>query len=109
MLSFLIQNFSASVAEAAAVNPNGTKTFLPNGVSTFFNNGKEDVIHSLRKLRNPPSSLVTVLVVPFNEIPQFSEDLIPFMISFISLFVDIISEPLNNDEGFNFIVSKTIS
>ena len=26
-----------SVAKAAAVNPNGNKTFLANGVSKFFN------------------------------------------------------------------------
>ena len=27
---------AASVADAAAVNPNGNKTFLANGVNTFF-------------------------------------------------------------------------
>ena len=28
---------AGSVDKAAAVNPNGTKTFLANGVSRFFN------------------------------------------------------------------------
>ena len=38
---------AASVAHAAAVNPNGIKTLLADGVSTFLING-------LRKLKNPP-------------------------------------------------------
>ena len=29
-----------SVADAAVVTPNGSKTFLANGISTFFINGK---------------------------------------------------------------------
>ena len=44
----------ASVAEATAVNPNGTKTLLAIGVSTFSINGRPAVINGLKNLRNPP-------------------------------------------------------
>ena len=44
-----------SVADAAAVNPNGTKTLLVNSISLFFINGKAVVINGLTKLRNTPS------------------------------------------------------
>ena len=44
----------ASVAGAAAVNPDGIKTLLANSVSTCFINGKPADINGLRKLRNPP-------------------------------------------------------
>ena len=44
----------ASVAEAAAVYPNGTKTLLTVGVSTFFINGRLAVINGLKNLRNSP-------------------------------------------------------
>ena len=54
MLSYLIQK-AASVADAAAVNPNGMKTLTVNGVSSLFNNGKPAVINGLRKLKNPHS------------------------------------------------------
>ena len=46
---------AASVAEAAAVKPNGIKTLYANGVRAFFINGKPADINGLRKLRNPPS------------------------------------------------------
>ena len=46
---------AASVADAAAVNPNGIKTLLVNGVSILFDNGKPAVINGLRKVRNPRS------------------------------------------------------
>ena len=40
MLSYLIQKMffgiAATVADAAAVNPNDIKTFLTNGLSTFL-------------------------------------------------------------------------
>ena len=60
----------ASVAEVVAINPNGTKTLLTNGLITFFINGKPAIINGLRKLK-------------------FSEDLITFIITFISLFVNV--------------------
>ena len=62
---------AASVADIAADNPNGDKTLLARGVSTFFTNGKPVVINGLRKLKNPPSWLVTFVVVPLNKIPVF--------------------------------------
>ena len=83
---------AASVAGAAAVNPNGTKALLANGVTTSFINGKSVVINGLRKLRNPASWLLTFLVVPFNKIPLFSKDLISFIVSFILLFATVIPE-----------------
>ena len=63
-------------------------------MSTFFINVKAAVINDLRKLENPPSSLVIFLVVHFNKISLFSNDLITFIISFISLFVRFFPEPL---------------
>ena len=85
---------AASVADAAAVNLNGTKTLLANGVSTFFINGKPAVINGLRKLKNPPSWLVIGLVARFNKILLLSTDLITFIIPFTSFFVSVIPEPL---------------
>ena len=70
------------------------KTLLANGVSTFFINDKLAVINGLRKFKNPPSWLVIFLVVSFNKIPLFSKDLITFIISFISLLVRVIPEPV---------------
>ena len=64
---------AATVADAAAVNPNGTKILLDDGVGTIFINGKPAVINGLRKLRKVPSWLVTFLVVSFNKIPLFSK------------------------------------
>ena len=49
---------AASDADAATVNPKGTKTLLANYVSTLFINSKPAVLNSLRKLRNPPSWLL---------------------------------------------------
>ena len=49
---------AASVAEATAVNPHGTKTLLANVVSIFFINGKPAVVNGIRKLTNSPSLLL---------------------------------------------------
>ena len=46
---------AASVAEAAAVNPEGTRTLLANNLSKFLIHGKPTDINGLRKLTNPPS------------------------------------------------------
>ena len=46
---------AASVDNAAAINPNGTKTSLANGISTLFINDKLVFPNGLRKLRNPSS------------------------------------------------------
>ena len=66
-------SITASVAESAVVNPEGTQTLLANGMNTFFNNSKPTGINGLRKLRNLPSWLVIVLVVPFKKVPLFSK------------------------------------
>ena len=66
-------SITASVAESAVVNPEGTQTLLANGMNTFFNNGKPTGINGLRKLRNLPSWLVIFLVVPFKKVPLFSK------------------------------------
>ena len=103
---------AAFVAEVPAVNSRGTKTFLDNHVSSFFINKKPAVISCFRKLENSVSWLVVFLVVSFYKIPLFSEDLITFIISFISLLVKFIPEPacfaifpLN----FSLIVSTVVS
>ena len=43
---------NTSVADTAAVNPNGTKTLLANSVSTFFINGQVTFLNGPRKLSN---------------------------------------------------------
>ena len=59
-----------------------SKTFLANGVSTFFIYGKLTFINGPRKvLANRPSWILIFSVVPLNEIPPFSIDLITFTIS----------------------------
>ena len=40
---------AASIADIAAVNPNGIKTLLANGASTLFINGKPAAISSYTK------------------------------------------------------------
>ena len=52
---------AASVADAAAVNPNDAETLLVNNLCTFFINGKPAVINGLSNLRNPPSWIVIFL------------------------------------------------
>ena len=80
-----------SAADIPADNPKGKKAFLANGVSIFFINGKPAVINGLRKFKNPPYWPAIFLVVPFNNIPLFSKDLITFIILFISLKVRTIT------------------
>ena len=59
---------AASVTDAAAVNPNGTKQILANGVSTFFINGKPTFLNEARKLNNRPSWRIIFPVLPFHKI-----------------------------------------
>ena len=80
---------------------------LANGVSTFFTNGKPTNINGLRTFRNPPFLLPIFLVVLFNKIPLFSKDLITSVMSFISFFATVSSEPLNNVKGFILILLLT--
>ena len=84
---------AASVADAAAVNPNGFKALLAYGVSSFFYNGKRAVINGLRKSRNSPFCLAIFLVIFFIKIFLFSKDSIIVIISF-TLFVRVIPEPV---------------
>ena len=49
----------ASVTDAAAVNPKGTKTLLDKAKSTFFIEGKPVFTKGPRKLSNPSFWLVT--------------------------------------------------
>ena len=82
MLSCLIQKIllkAASVADAAAVNPNGTKIFLATCVSAFSIKCKIAFVNGARELSNPFSWLIFFLVVPFNKISLFSKDLIPYI------------------------------
>ena len=61
-------------------------------VSTRLINGKPAVINGLRNFQNHPSRHVILVVVPLNKINLFSKDLITFIISFISLFVRVVTE-----------------
>ena len=80
---------AASTADIPADNANGIKTLLANGVITLYINDKPAVINEWIKWRNLPSWLVTFVVVPL-----FSKDLITFIISFIPLFVGVITGPV---------------
>ena len=77
MIFFLI---AASASDIPVDNPNRIEIFL---VSAYFINGKPAVINDLRKLRNPLSWLVILLVVPFSKIPLFSKDLVTNILYFI--------------------------
>ena len=68
-----------------------------------FINGNPALINKQKKLSNPPSWLLILLVATFNEIPLFPKDFTTFIISFISLFISFIPEPLNNYEGFTLV------
>ena len=50
MPNFYIFFLTASVADAAAINPNGVKTLLANGVATFFINDKPNLVNEARTL-----------------------------------------------------------
>ena len=63
-------------------------------------NGTPPVINGLRKLRYHPSWLVIFVLVPSNRVLLFSKDLFTFIISFISLFVKVIAEPLIEEIPF---------
>ena len=80
------------VADDVALNRRGTKTFIMNGGRTFFINSKSVVINCWRKLKNPPSWQIVIIVISFKKIPLFPNKLIYFIISFISLFVSIVLE-----------------
>ena len=69
-------------------------------MSKFFIDYKSTVIDSLRKLRNPSSWLVIFIVVSSNKIPLFSKDSATFILSFVSLFVRVIHEPLIDEIPF---------
>ena len=73
-------------------------------MSTFFINGKPTDFDGLRKLRNPPSSIIILLIVPIKKIPLFSEDLITFIIYFISLLFSVFHLE-RNESLFLFIYS----
>ena len=80
---------AASVTDAVALNPKGTETNLVKSVSTGFIKSKPVFTKEPRKLSNLPFWRVIFLVVPFNKITIFSEEIITFIIYFVSLFTDI--------------------
>ena len=84
---------AASAADTPAGNPNRIKRLLDNGASALFINGKPAVINGLKKLTNPPSWLVNLVLVPFNKSPLFSKDFIIFVMTFtnclLELFLDL--------------------
>ena len=93
---------ATSVADADAI------TLLSNGVSTFFINGKSTLVNKARKLSNTPSWLVVFPVVPFNKILLFYKDLLTYIMSFISLFVSIITIPDNNESPLLIFLGEVL-
>ena len=71
----------------------GSEYFLANSVSIFFSNGRPTFTNGLRKLSNCPYWLINFPVAPFNKFSLFSEDLITFKITFISLLLSGFPEP----------------
>ena len=55
---------------------------------------------SIKKFNNHSFLLVIFVVVPLKKIPLFSKKLIIFIISFISLFVRVIPEPVFDEIPF---------
>ena len=51
-----------SIAEIAAVKPNGANTFLPNGIATFIN-GPVNLLDNLPK--KPPNGIIQFFVKCF--------------------------------------------
>ena len=81
-------------------------------MNSFFINKKSAVISCFRKLEFSLSWLVVFLVVSFYKLPLFPEDLITFIISFISLLVKVIPEPACfaiSPLNFYLIVSTVVS
>ena len=76
-----------SLADAVAINHNGTKTFLANDMSTFSINGKRTDLNGIRNSRKRTFCLLIFLLVTLNEIPLFSKDLITlwYLLSHYSL------------------------
>ena len=67
--------YSASGADAAAINSNTTKTLLANGVSSFFLlMVKHLLLMGQKKLGCPPCWLLFFLAVSFNKISLSSTD-----------------------------------
>ena len=53
-------------------------------------------LNGFKNNKYPPCRMAIFLAVPFNKISQFSKSLITFILSFISLFIRVIPEPLIN-------------
>ena len=52
MIQNIFLKIAASVADAAAVIPNGIKTHLANGLSTYFTKGKPVLVMVLNTLKS---------------------------------------------------------
>ena len=88
---------AASAADIPDDKPHEIKTLLATGVSTLFINYKPTITDGIRKFGNGPYWLAIFLVVPFNEIPLFSKDLITYIISLLSSFFRVIPEPATDE------------
>ena len=67
----ILRSFHASAADAAAVNPNGTKTLLANGLITLFIKGNPVLSNGPKSLpRNPPDCIIFDNSQPLNIGPQ---------------------------------------
>ena len=55
---FFFFGISAAVAEAAAVIPNGAKTFFAEGIATFIN-GPANLLN--KDPKNPPDLIILVI------------------------------------------------
>ena len=69
---------SASVANKAAVSPNGIKPFLANDASIFFINGKENFINGPRSLLSFDLQSFQPFISMKNQIVNFNNDSNPF-------------------------------
>ena len=59
-------------------------------------------------MRNPPSWLTIFRIVPFSQIRLFPKELITFIISFISSFVQVIPEPVIDERLFLIFITNSI-
>ena len=77
-------------------------------MNTIFIKGKPAVTNDLRKLKNPFWPVIFLRKL-FSKILFFSKDLIHFTISFVSLFVRVIDEPVIEEIPFLIFLTSKLS
>ena len=64
---------TASVADAAAFNPNGINTLLADGVNAFFTNDKRTLVHGPATQQRNPTDCIILESQDFDNFVFFDE------------------------------------